>query len=263
MTTSVLSLNWPSFVAIILVVIAIVWTERRVRAKANTTMDFKSREQILEEEVRRLNETVATLLRSNNDLQRQIDLCNIEIVQLKARLTLYESPQVSSKSSEILVAIGNDPMLQSDLAALRKIAERSAGSVKVTRLSPVSLVNLKRTLDRHRTSGNPIRWVHIAAHAGPQGIVFSDGIATGQWLSENMGGVKILVINGCESDSVADWAGIVPHVISMREAIPNSDAANFCEAFWQGVAEGLDAEAAFDRALVRVPAVAEYAELHQ
>ena len=49
----------------------------------------------------------------------------------------------------------------------------------------------------------------------------------------------------------------------MREAIPNADAANFCEAFWQGIAEGLDVEAAFDRSRVRVPAVAEYAELHQ
>ena len=75
---------------------------------------------------------------------------------------------------------------------------------------------------------------------GPNGLEFSDGMASGQWLSEHLRGVEIMLINGCESDVPADWAGVVPAVISMREEIDHADAAIFCEVFWHGSWRGLE-----------------------
>ena len=102
----------------------------------------------------------------------------------------------------------------------------------------------------------------MATHASPSGISFGNEIITGQWLSENMGGVQILFINGCQGDLAADWAGLVPFVISLTENIENTDASLFCEAFWQAISEDLRPDDAFYRAIKRVPSVSEFAELH-
>jgi hypothetical protein len=48
----------------------------------------------------------------------------------------------------------------------------------------------------------------------------------------------------------------------MRENVGHRDAASFALVFWTAVGSGSSAEAAYDLALDRVPAVAEYAELH-
>lgn len=267
---TVLELNWPSLLALVIVLVGVAWSEHKRRLNGP---DLGSREAVLEDRVKKLQATVAVLLEDKTASQQQIDAlrreldeANVKIARLEAKLGIYEQARQVDQarvSGEILVGVGVDPMLQADLAALRKVENRSGGAIKITRLSPATLANLKRTLDRHRKSGKPIRWVHLAVHAGEEGVALADDLVSGQWLSENMSGVEILVINGCESDVVADWVGLVPFVVSMREAVPNGDAANFCEAFWQGIGEGLNAEAAFDRSLVRVPAVAEYAELHQ
>lgn len=266
--------NWPSFLALLIVLFGIVWSEHRKRFREGRAPDLNTREGMLEEQVQKLQATVTTLLEDRTAAQKQIDAlrreldeANVKIAQLLAKLGMYEQPKAAEilpvrVTGEILVGVGTDPMLQADLAALRKVENRSGGAIKIIRLSPATLANLKRTLDRHRKGGKPIRWVHLSVHACEEGVALADDLVSGQWLSENMSGVETLVINGCESDVVADWVGLVPYVVSMREAIPNADAANFCEAFWQGIAEGLDVEAAFDRSLVRVPAVAEYAELH-
>jgi hypothetical protein len=48
----------------------------------------------------------------------------------------------------------------------------------------------------------------------------------------------------------------------MREDVGHREAASFALAFWTAVGEGNPVVTAYNRALSRVPAVAEYAELH-
>lgn len=227
-----------------------------------------TREKQLEQRAEQLEATVQTLLTDRNNAQRQIDLLRKEledaktrILQLEAELARYVVKPGASAAGMILAAIGTDPALQADLAALRKVQQRTG--LRMSRLLPVTMANLERTLDRHRKNGETIRNLHLGVHAGPEGLLFGDGLATGKWLSEHLAGVEVMVIAGCESDAPGDWVSVVPAVVSMREKISHQESSIFTELFWQAIGEGLPAETAFERALDRCPpAVAEFAELH-
>ena len=257
-------IEWPTILSFVTVLLAIGFSVYRERMRPSVL----TREQMLEKQVEELQSTVQILLRDRTTAQQQIDALRQElnqatarIAQLQTELSRYSAKTSLSSVSVLLAVVGEDPALQVDLAALRKVANRTG--IRMTRLSPVSRASLERTLNGYRKTGEPLRWVHASVHAGPNGLEFSDGVASGQWLSEHFRGVEILLINGCESDVPADWAGVVPAVVSMREEIEHADAAIFCEVFWMAVGEGLSAEAAFDRALDRCPpVVAEFAELH-
>jgi hypothetical protein len=161
----------------------------------------------------------------------------------------------------LLAGIGDDAMLEVDLAALRKVQTQT--NLRLSRLLPVSKASLERTLDRHRAAGTPVKYLHLAIHSGPEGLVFSDGIASGLWLSQHLAGVEIAVLAGCSGDQVADLLGVVPAVISMREEVLNREASKFTALFWTAVGQGLNANEAFERAIKLAPtAVAEFVELH-
>jgi hypothetical protein len=161
----------------------------------------------------------------------------------------------------LLVGVGDDAMLQEDLAQLRRVQTQT--DIRISRLLPVSKASLMRTLDRHRAAGSPVRLLHLAVHSGPEGVMFSDGVASGLWLSEHLADVEIAVLAGCSGDQVADLLGVVPAVVSMREDVDNKAASIFAGAFWLAVGLGMDVNEAFERALQRAPAaVAEFVELH-
>lgn len=259
-------IDWPTILAFVTVTMAIGFSVYRERMKPS----IETREQMLEKHVQELTNTVQTQIRLLTTAQQQIDALRKELDEAKQRIAQLQmqvelsrpaKQSVSTTNGTILAIVGTDPKLQVDMAALRKVVQRTG--LKITRLSPVSRASLERTLNSARKSGEPLKWIHASVHAGPEGLVFSDGIASGQWLSEHLRGVEILLINGCEGTVPASWAGIVPAVISMREEIEHQDAADFCEVFWQAIGEGLNVEAAFNRALDWGPSnVSEFAELN-
>lgn len=209
---------------------------------------------------------VATLERDIAGLQRMLVEKQNEIDRLNERLRSLEriSPPMDEAIKPrrvLLVGVGDDVMLQEDLAQLRRVQTQT--DIRISRLLPVSKASLVRTLDRHRAMGTPVKLLHLATHSGPQGLAFSDGVATGQWLSEHLAGVEIAVLAGCSGDQVADLLGVVPAVVSMREDVDNRAASIFSGAFWLAVGLGMDANEAFERALQRAPAtVSEFVELH-
>ena len=91
---------------------------------------------------------------------------------------------------------------------------------------------------------------------------FDDGIASPQWLSENVQGAEVVVIAGCQSDTVGDYLGVATAVITMLEEVRNDDAARFTEAFWTQIGEKMQPEDAFYKAIEIVPQVSEFAEYH-
>lgn len=218
------------------------------------TEEWQKRVQMLERDI-------AGLQRMLVEKQNEIDQLRERIRQLE-RGVITDNPNTPTERRRVLlVGIGDDAMLQEDLTQLRRV--QSQTNIRISRLLPVSKASLVRTLDRHRASGTPVQLLHLATHSGPQGLVFSDGIATGQWLSEHLAGVDIAVLAGCSGDQVADLLGVVPAVVSMREDVDNKAASIFAGAFWLAVGMGLDANEAFERALQRAPAVVgEFVELH-
>jgi hypothetical protein len=81
-------------------------------------------------------------------------------------------------------------------------------------------------------------------------------------LSDNLKSVRVLLINGCNSDAVGDWVGVVPVVVAMREEIGHEDAALFARLFWVAIAGGASPEDAYYSARDRSPqGVSEFVEL--
>lgn len=213
-----------------------------------------TREQQLEKRVAMLERDITGLQRMLVEKQNEIDQLNQRIRQLEQG----SAPSPAAQRRVLLVGVGEDAMLQEDLAQLRRVQ-----SLRISRLLPVSMANLERTVERHRAAGNPVKLLHLAVHSGPQGLVFADGVATGMWLSQHLAGVDIMVLAGCEGDQVADLLRVVPAVVSMREAVSNRDATIFAGAFWSAVGSGMNASDAFEYALDRAPAaLAEFVELH-
>ena len=266
-----MNVEWPTILALIFSLLLVVYTVYRDRSR----VPVMTREQQLVGKVAALEATVQTLLDVQtasqvqvNELQKELDLTRKELAKSNERIAFLTSElaktnkpvQVINKGT-LLVVVGEDPALQIDLAVLRKV-ERKTG-ITISRLSPVSMASLDRTLSTARKTGNPIKWIHASVHASSAGLVFSDGIASGQWLSEHLRNVEVLLISGCEGAIPATWAGVAAAVISMREEISHEDASDFAEVFWQAIGEGLAVNASFERALSWGPSnVSEFAELH-
>ncbi len=218
------------------------------------TEEWQKRVQMLERDI-------AGLQRMLVEKQNEIDQLRERIRQLE-RGVITDNPNTPTERRRVLlVGIGDDAMLQEDLAQLRRV--QSQTNIRISRLMPVSRASLERTIERHRAAGTPVKLLHLAVHSGPQGLLFEDGIADGLWLSQHLAGIDIAMLAGCSNDTVADLLRVVPAVVSMREDVDNRDAAIFAGAFWLAVGQGMDANEAFERALQRAPAlVGEFVELH-
>lgn len=234
--------------------LAALWRARRAPRVEN-------REQALERRVQDLESTVATLQRILLDKQREIETLEERLRQLERQDPAAAAPAPAPRAV-LLAALGDESTgMQEDLAALRRVQAQT--HLRLTRLLPATRAGLERTLERHRRQGAPVRYLHLATHSGPEGLALGDGVATGLWLSERLAGVEVAVLAGCSGDEVADLLGVVPWVVSLREAVEHRDAAIFSEAFWLGIGEGLTVVEAFERAVRRAPpAVGEFVELH-
>jgi hypothetical protein len=161
----------------------------------------------------------------------------------------------------LLVCIGPDSALMLDLAALRAV--RAATGLRFMRILDATRAKFDTALRRERKLGRPIELLHLALHASPAGVEFADGVADGSWLSERLFGVRVMLLASCRGDSVGDWLGVVPHVITLREDISHEDAAVLTQHFWHNIGLSMEPGAALDEALTHCPpAVSEYVVRH-
>ena len=161
----------------------------------------------------------------------------------------------------LLVCIGPDSALMLDLAALRAV--RSATGLKFHRVLDVTRPKFAEALRRERSIGRPVELLHLALHASPEGVEFADGVADGSWLSERLFGVRIMLLASCRGDSIGDWLGVVPHVITLSEDISHEDAAVLTQHFWHNIGLSMEPGPALDEALEHCPpAVGEYVVRH-
>lgn len=219
--------------------------------------DWKRTEKELRDEVTELRAQVEMLIRQLTDAFKRIRDLEKQVAEGKpapAPSPIYDPPA-------LLVAIGPDAKLQVDLAALRAVT--AATGLRFSRLLPVTFDSFRRTLQRRREAGHPIKYVHLSVHAGPDGVQFCERTVSGLELSGVVQDVQVLLLAGCEADEVGDLLGVVPAVVTLREEITHEDASSLTHIFWQAIGEGLGAEGAMARVDERCPAVAEYVEFHQ
>lgn len=266
-----MSIDPFSVAAVVLGAVAMVFAVRRQRRddqqRALNGAAYLTREQQLEKRVTDLEEqltiqknTIGTLQAMLYDKQAEIDRLKERIRQLEAN---SQQPAKPAAGRVLLLAcIGDDAMLRSDLAHLRRV--QAQRPVRLSVLDPATMVDLENALDRQRLNRTPVRFLHFGVHSSQQGLQLADGLATWEWLSERLDGVEVVMLAGCSNDQVADMLRVVNAVVSIRARdVPNKDAGPFVEAFWMAIAEGLAPDVAFERALEQAPArLGEYVELH-
>jgi hypothetical protein len=163
--------------------------------------------------------------------------------------------------SQMLVAIASDADLKVDLTSLRAV--RTNTGMEFTRIEDVTLEKLKRYLDRARINGRPYKRLHLAVHAGPEGIMMGNVLVNAVVLSEILQGIEVLLLAGCEGDVIGDYLGVVPYVITMTNKVSHTDAALFTRAFWEEIGGGREPSEALDYALDRAPSgMGEFVERH-
>lgn len=242
-------------------IVALVLAVRRERLRPAPPQAPLNREAELLTRVATLERDIASLQRMLVEKQNEIDALNKRIRELERGAVIDNPATPTERRRVLLVGVGDDKMLQEDLAQLRRVQAQT--NIRISRLLPVSKASLERTIERHRAAGSPVKLLHLAVHSCQDGLEFVDGLATGMWLSQQLAGVEIAMLAGCSNDSVADLLRVVPAVVSMRENVDNRDASIFAGAFWMAVGNGMDAEEAFERALQRAPSsVGEFIELH-
>jgi hypothetical protein len=161
----------------------------------------------------------------------------------------------------LFLCVGPDPALALDLSVLRRV--RAATGMQFLRLVDLTRRKFADTLRRERGFGRPFKLLHMAVHASAEGVQFADGFVDGSWLSERLDGVQVLLLATCNSESIGDWLGVVPYVVTFSEALGNEDAAVLTEHFWHSIALDKDPGEALDEALKHCPpAVAEYVVRH-
>lgn len=256
----ILTLIFDGIVAII-VVIALRYLESLLHFRLGPSF-VSGRERELEAEILSLRQKVGFLEEQyKGAVERELEAHrNIATLseQVKRLQTQLDQLQRSDRTTNwlprrrLLVALGSDPNLQIDLAALRAVRTRSG--VEFHRITGATSANFAAYLDRQRANGHPVELVHIGVHADGSGLRFADGVVTWDWLSGALDGVKVLLLAGCDSTNVGDWLGVVPHVVTVSESITHEDAAKFAQAFWMEIGNGVQPDQALERAFERSPA---------
>lgn len=161
---------------------------------------------------------------------------------------------------EILVVTGPDPDLTVDLASFRAVREQTGlGFKRLTNPTWQEFVNHLRRLRLQEYA--PMPYLHMAFHSSGEGVQFVDRLASPLELSEVLPGVPLLLLAGCRSTAIADSLAVIPAVVTLLEEISHPNARDLSLVFWRGIGEGLDARTAYERAMQRLPDVAEYTYL--
>jgi hypothetical protein len=214
---------------------------------------IESREEALAKRIEELETAVRLLQEMLLEKQGRIKELEKAVDQLQ-----HSSPAQAKDPDGLVVVVGPDRMLEQDVARLRGIR-----SFHLSVLRNATMPDLADLLSERRARGVPVRYLHLAVHASHAGVQFADGLATGAWLSQNLKGVEVLVLAGCQGNRVANLLSVVPAVISMRDELDNVQAGQFALAFWSTVAEGRPVRDAYYYALEHsTDAVSEMAEFH-
>jgi len=262
-----------TIVSTVVIVIVLIYAIKR----SNGLTEYISKEEELSREVRLLRKEIDNLVKKHAEevasLKRDISALQSMLLDkakdnsdLLSRITELERlqngkpkpKQTIDKKPSLVLAVGQDKMLQIDIAKLRGIKK-----LQLSVLQDATKKDVETIIEERRSQGRPIKYLHFATHSGPEGVLFADGIADGMWLSQTLKDVSVLLIAGCKSHRVASLLSVISFIVSMRDDIDNADASTFSYHFWFAIGEGYEPEEAYYYAIERSNSVvSEMAEFH-
>jgi len=257
----------------VVIAIVLIYAVKR----SNGLTEHISKEEELTRQVRLLRKEIDNLIKKHSEevasLKRDISALQGMLLDkakdnsdLLARITELERlsngkpkpKQPTEKKPSLVLAVGQDKMLQIDVARLRGIKK-----LQLSVLQDATKKDVETIIEERRSQGRPIKYLHFATHSGPEGVLFADGLADSVWLSQTLKDVSVLLIAGCKSHRVASILSVVSFIVSMRDDIDNSDASTFSYHFWFAIGEGYEPEEAYYYAIERSNSiVSEMAEFH-
>ena len=189
------------------------------------------------------------------ELERQLADAIQEIAYLRGRLEQYENADVELFFPLLVICGPDETIAQADLAAIRQ------ANFAFRRIINATKETITDELTRRREAGDLPRFIHVAAHSGPQGIQLADGVADQRFWNEQLTGIEGVFLAGCANVKVADWIiGVVDWVLSTTEPVRNDQAKAFTRAFWLCVGQNKTAQQAYRRACQVVPMFREYTD---
>lgn len=242
-------------------------------------LDKTEREQVLQSQIDQMNdkqdeyESEAATLRGHiklllkqydelvvdyNKLKEDYAKAQIEIADLKKQMNdLRQQTQqpiveaaVSAQRTLVVFTATDDPNFSLDIASLRAV--RTDTGMEVSQIKDITPEGLKRMMDRLRAKGAPF-YLHLAIRTDKDGFQIGDKIVDANWLSSVLDGVVVLVVAGSDSDSIGDFLGVVPYVITLAGDVQHRDVALFSRLFWIEIGRGIGPSLALKRASDRSP----------
>lgn len=257
-------------VVLVVMIIGTALLRQRTAPAPQTTEQLARQVEALQREVGELRQQTAQQKATIDTLQSLLVNRQAEIDRLNARVWQLEHPPAGATMAtpaaprhpeDLLVVLGNDPALEIDAAALR--SNEIAARFRLVVRRQATKRWLADTLQRYRTRGAPLRFIHFAVHGSEAGIDLAGELVDGVWLSENLAGTEVALIAGCSTATAAHLARVVRTVVSMTSDVGMRDAMEFAAVFWGQVASGAAPGDAFYEAVKRAPAAGELAELHE
>lgn len=253
------------FVIVILAMILLTVIIFNVPEKINNF--FNSKEQIamitLQSEIIAWKARVSELERLLEEERRRYLSLEKQFAELKFNLDMLEMNVKSLEGSTLLtkqkatlLVMGDGAFGETDRNALRR------AGILFHRLVDGSFQSLKEELQRKRQEGRQYKVVHISSHAGKEGVQFSDGVISGNELSNILDGVELLFLASCSNINISDdILGIVKKIIVVYENIDNESMQNFVFNFYNNLKIDFDIEKSFNVAISLTPEVSEFVDL--
>lgn len=254
---------WLAVVLAILLFGLLRWLDRRGRGDhadcdrqiAQLVADMEEQRQLYEKRIHELELRVDFLV-------EQLQRAGTKIKELERKSSQPAAPPEHRTAPELplskpmLVICGADPgMCDMDRRSIRR------AGIPFQRLYHATKAAVADEMRRRRQDGTLYPWVHITAHAGPNGIDLEDGTAPPEWWHEHLVDIDVVFLAACETSAVADaLAGLVT-VVFVHEQIENRDASDFTYAFWRRMKEHGNARLAYQQAIVEAPQVAEFTDI--
>lgn len=185
----------------------------------------------------------------------------LEIQRLNKRVKILEESNNTvflTKEKATLLVMGSERFGLSDRNALRR------AGILFHRLVDGSFYSFKDELQRKRSENRQYRVVHISSHASISGVEFSDGIYTGEQLSEIVSGVQLLFLASCNNVKIADSIlGIVSFIVVVYEQVDSALMEEFVYEFYNQLKISFEVENSFREAINKVPTISEFVDLRK
>lgn len=198
-------------------------------------------------------------------LTRERDALMVANLELKRKVEQDCGPS-GRLTQKTMLFISGEPLesaiTQGDLEAIQRVRGPRGERLLYQRVINASKQDVVDAIQRGQDEHRPFRWLHIASHAGPEGIKLADGVANGKFWLENLPGVRGVMLASCTNGRVADhFVGLVDFVVVVYEDIETRLAARFTHAFWENFLRLGNPDDAYNAAIEQVPQVASYTDI--